>query len=80
MHKPPTLGFNVAEVNPYKRQGTLLQMARVAQGKSREEIATELNVSSEAVRLWETGKRTIDGVMLGQLAIALNQDVNLFLS
>ena len=75
-----TLGFNVPDINPHKRMGRLVYMARVSQGKSREELARELNVSRIAVRFWEIGERSIDGVMLGRLAEALNQDVNLFWS
>ena len=79
-HLRITLGFNVAEKNPHKRQGIILHMTRIAQGKSREELGAAVGVSREAVRLWEIGKRSIDSVMLPRLAEALGQHVNVFWS
>lgn len=66
------LAFN-SEANPYVRHGRILWMARIAQGRSREDLAVEMGVCREAIRLWETGQRSIDGVMLGRLALALDQ-------
>jgi DNA-binding XRE family transcriptional regulator len=80
LHSRITLGFNITEKNPHKRQGTILHMARVAQGKSRDELGAAVGVSREAVRLWELGKRSIDAVMLPRLAEVLKQDVNVFWS
>lgn len=79
-HLRITLGFNVAEKNPHKRQGIILHMTRIAQGKSREELGAAIGVSREAVRLWEVGRRSIDAVMLPKLAEALEQDINVFWS
>ena len=70
----------VNESNPYKRQGRILQLTRIAQQKSRQDLAAEVGVCREMVRLWEIGDRAIDAVMLGRLADALQQEVRVFLS
>jgi transcriptional regulator with XRE-family HTH domain len=75
-----SLALQITESDPYKRQGAIVEMARIATRKSRKDLATELSVTPETVRLWEKGDRTISGVMLGRIAIALGQDVSLFLS
>lgn len=75
-----TRGFAIAPVNPHVRQGRILWMARVGRGLSREKLGDRVGVSRETVRLWETGKRSPDAVMIGRLAIVLQQDVHLFWS
>ena len=75
-----SLGFNVAEINPHKRLARIFHMARIAQGKTRQQLGEELNVSGETIRRWEVGECAIDVVTLRAAAVKLNQDVNLFWS
>lgn len=72
--------FNVIERDPYKRQAVLVRMARIAQGIPLEQLGQEVNLCREALREREIGRVILDGVLLGKLAIALRQDINLFWS
>lgn len=77
-----TMGFNVPETDPTRRQHLFIHMARIAQGRNREELAQAIGVTDETIRLWEIGDRTIRECfrddLFESLAVALNQPVTLF--
>lgn len=72
--------FFIYEGNPYKRQGLILRMARIAQDMTCKDLGAVMSLSDFAILRRERGETAIDSLEVVKFARTLNQDVRLFWS